>query len=356
MLKPIKHASRQTGWYIACLVLIVSLLSGCGGAGGESQAALQATIMALSAQGTTVALQATQDALDLQSSVLAQQATLLAQPTPMPAAASQEPTLAPETATLQAPAGSATPDAKLEETIKAAKILLFEDTSGNQLGLLRYVKEALDLGGYSYVDVGSAQGWLKDKLLSDEEWDLIILASEVSGRELGFGAGRISGEYYNYLRERLDRGAAVIMETWNLDDISQGNVRRILDECGVEYEADWLSPPSNSVWFLEPDHPVFHYPNEIGPSLRDYEQRWVDSGDLIQIKIYAGSPAGDAVMLAGARIDDKQSHGLLAECMGGRMIIQTFATHHHNQEDIVKLWQNYIYFTLKNHFVYMQQQ
>lgn len=348
-----KRLARGKFRFVSWLAMAAVLLAACGGAVSDSQVSLQATILALSAQGTSVALQATQDAINLQSSSLAQQATLLAQPTPLPPEVSLAPTIIPITPTLEAPATSATPNPEIEARIKAAKILLFEDTSGNQLGLLRYVKEALDLGGYSYVDVGSAQGWLKDKLISDEEWDLIILASEVSGRVLGSGSGRISGEYYNYIKDRLDGGAAVIMETWNLDDISQGNVRRILDECGVEFEADWLTPPSNSVWFLAPEHPVFHYPNEIGPSLRDYEQRWSDSGDLIQIKNYAGAPAGDATLLAGARIDDKRSHGLLAECLGGRMIIQTFATHHHNQEDIVKLWQNYVYYTLKNHFEYL---
>jgi hypothetical protein len=40
----------------------------------------------------------------------------------------------------------------------------------------------------------------------------------------------------------------------------------------------------------------------------------------------------------------------LAACFQGRVIILTFSDHDHDQADIVLLWQNCIYYTLKNHF------
>jgi hypothetical protein len=319
----------------------------------ESNNDLQATVAALSLQGTVVAQQATIDTQNIQTTMLAKQATQLAQlipPTSAPPTVIQTDVIVPVTETITATVKSSISDTELEEKIKAAKILLFEDTSGNQMGLLRYVKEAMDSGGYAYTDVGSAQGWLKDQLISMKEWDLIIIAAELSGMVPGYN--KLSGEFFTYIKQYLDQGTAVIMELPTLDLIFQGNIRPILDECGVEYQDNWLSPSSSSVWFLVPEHPVFHQPNEIGPSLRDYQKMWPDSGDLLKIKYRSNEQVGDALFLAGTRTDKKTSHGTLTTCMGGRLILQTFATHHYNQENIVHLWQNYAYYTLKNHFQY----
>jgi len=41
---------------------------------------------------------------------------------------------------------------------------------------------------------------------------------------------------------------------------------------------------------------------------------------------------------------------VLATCFEGRVIIQTFSDHDYHQADIIPLWQNYIHYTLKNHF------
>jgi hypothetical protein len=314
---------------------------------------LEATVAALSLQGTVVAQQATIDSQNLQTTMLAQQATQLSQwipPTSAPPAVIQTEVVVPIPDTITATEESPIPDAELEEKIKAAKILLFEDTSGNQLGLVRYVKEAIESGGYAYTDVGSAQGWLKDQLISMKEWDLIIIAAELSGMLPGYN--KLSGEFFTYIKQYLDQGTAVIMELPTLDLVFQGNIRPILDQCGVEYQDNWLSQPSSSVWFLVPENPIFHQPNEIGPSLRDYQKMWPDSGDLLEIKFRSNQQIGDALFLAGTRTDKKTSYGTLTTCMGGRLVLQTFATHHYNQENIINLWQNYTYYTLKNHFLY----
>ena len=59
-------------------------------------------------------------------------------------------------------------------------------------------------------------------------------------------------------------------------------------------------------------------------------------------------------MLAGlsAKASDQ---GVLASCYDGRVIIQTFSDHDYDQADIVPLWENYIHYTLKNHFLALQK-
>lgn len=351
LCKP-KIMSRLT---LTCLILLSWLLASCT-MFSSSNANLEATVNALSLQSTIIAQQSTQDAQNLQATMLSNQATQIAmmlQPTiPPPQPTITQPELPTPEATLSSPDVQVS-DEELETKMKAARILLFEDVSGNRLGLLRYVKEAMDGAGYSYTDVGSAQGWFKDQLIADKEWDLIIVAAELSG--MMDGQGRISGEYFDYLYDHLNRGTAVVMEIPTLNYIFQGNIRKILDQCGVEFQSDWTSPPSSSIWFLDREHPIFHTPNEIGPSLRDYQKLWVDSGDMLKIKKRLDQPVGDAVFLAGPKLDAKDSYGALTTCLQGRLILQTFATHHYNREDIVRLWQNYAYFALKNRFLSQSQ-
>lgn len=336
------------------LILLLSILFvSCTFFSGSSNN-LEETIAAMSIQGTIVAQQATIDAQNIQATTIAQQATQLAQLTQPTQAVPVEITIEPTLSITETELSTQEPqteDPQLEEKIKAAKILLFEDVSGNRIGLLRYVKEALDSGGYAFTDVGSAQGWFKDQLISLKEWDLIIAAAELSG--MGPDQAKISGEYFDYINKYIESGTAVIFELPTLDQMFQGNIRPILDSCGIQFQDNWISPPISSIWFLIPEHPIFHQPNEIGPSLRDYRRVWSDSGDLVEIKYRNNQQVGDATLLAGTRVDKKTTHGTLTTCLEGRLILQTFATHHYNQEDIVRLWQNYIYFTLKNHFMKM---
>jgi len=69
--------------------------------------------------------------------------------------------------------------------------------SGNRYKVERYVKRALDEAGYIYTDVGSAEGWLKKELVSPADYDLLIISSELTGK--------ISGEYFDYINERLQK-------------------------------------------------------------------------------------------------------------------------------------------------------
>jgi hypothetical protein len=190
--------------------------------------------------------------------------------------------------------------------------------------------------------VGSAQGWLKNELVSPAEWDLLVISSEVSGR--------INGEYFDYINERLQKGAGVVLEMWDTEAISQGKIKKILDECGVEVEKDWYNPGLRTLWYLLPDHPILNEPNEMG-NLKTNKYWKGDLGDLMTIKYYNNKAVGDAALVIGVDNNYPNSRAVLTTCMGGRLVLQTFATHEYAREDMLKLWQNYVYYALTNHFI-----
>jgi hypothetical protein len=230
-----------------------------------------------------------------------------------------------------------------DRLMKSARILLFEDMSASKH--IRYVKEALDQSGYFYLDVGSATGWLKSQLNSPVEWDLIIAAAEAR-RVFG-------GEFFEYIDDRVAKGAGAIVEYWDVDSAPHGMVMPFLDRCGVKFQLDWYDPDMRVFFWLVPEHPIFHQPNEIPTNIGNAKSLWSgDIGDLLEIKYQGGQPSGDAVLLAGTNPNWKNDHGALVSCMGGRVIIQTFSSHEYQYYSVVQLWQNYIYQALKNHFAY----
>ncbi|HEY9088530.1 MAG TPA: hypothetical protein VIO36_10205, partial [Anaerolineaceae bacterium] len=234
---------------------------------------------------------------------------------------------------------SPTPD--IDAMIEDANILLFEDIAG-YYDLTRWVRDALDAEGYTYTDVGDAVGNFKSEILSGKKWDLIIVAAEARS---GF-----QGELFEYLTDQVNRDTAVIIETWYLDSMAAGPISDITSECGVRFHKDWWEPDNNSrsiVW-LDPDHPLFHYPNE-GFSLVHNATYWTkgDAGDLMSTR----SGGGNGGLVAGLYSWEKSYYGTIAVCYDGRVIIQTFSTHDYRKSDVTDLWQNYVYYTLKNHFL-----
>ncbi len=305
----------------------------------DTQTAADATRIAQEVQATLIAQQATQ--LAEQSQQLAQQSTLQADTSAV------QPTAAPPTATTIPPAETPEPVAAqpteipptatqdVDALLKDAKILLFEDMAG--LYEVRYVRNALDTLGLRYTDLGDASGDFKAQLLSGTDWDLIISASE--------SRSKVQGEFFVYLLDEINKGTAVIIEIWNLDDIGAGKFSSIMTKCGLSFQSDWFNPKSPSLWWLSPEDPVFHEPNE-GMSLVNYLGYWIgDAGDLIRL-----SPGSEFTLLAGNIATEKQRYGTLASCLDGRVIIQTYSSHDYHQEDVERLWMNYIYNTLMAHF------
>ncbi|MCK4724607.1 MAG: hypothetical protein KAT29_02340, partial [Anaerolineales bacterium] len=204
----------------------------------------------------------------------------------------------------------------------------------------RYAKDALDNMGLDYKDDGSAKGWLKSDLLGGN-WDLVIIALEVRAN--------VSGEYFTYINQALDNGSAVILEIWYMDAISRGEISKTLSRCGVEFEKNYVNTTGtvndNIQWPLpgKNDHPVLNEPNS-GIRYTNVAAFWFgDLGDFIKVS----GKKDDAELLLGTIATEKNSHGTLAVCNGGKFIIQTFSSHDHAMEESVALWENYIYNTLK---------
>lgn len=233
----------------------------------------------------------------------------------------------------------------MDEMMKDAEILLFENVT--KIPLPRYIKQALDNLGLSrnYVDTKDATGNFKAQLLSGIDWDLIIVGVEARSS--------IQGEFFDYFNEQVNNGTGLVLEIWNLDEIAGAKATSFLTNCGVKVQGDWFDPPmtARSIWWLYGEHPVFHEPNE-GMSLVNFTPYWFgDTGDLLKMV-----PGSDAYLLAGTYAQEKNSYGVLATCHDNRVIIQTYSSHDYRQDDVVRLWENYIYNALKAHFEYEMSQ
>ena len=227
-----------------------------------------------------------------------------------------------------------TPTPDLDARIKTAKVLVYENTDELNAGM--WIQEALEGMGMEYTQTGSFSGHFMEYLNSGVEYDLIIVGAEAKDK--------ISGEFWDVISSRLTRDkAALIAEVWYLDKEASGPINKILGPCGVRFRIDW--PVAESIYWWESDHPVFNEPNVVLPLLH-YNRFWANqAGD----KLMMGS-GGDAVMLAGMSSRPSSGEGALATCFEGRVIIQTFSDHDFRQAEIIPLWQNYIYNTLRNHF------
>jgi hypothetical protein len=312
---------RVVGFLLIAIVVILA----CGVATPPAAApAYDPTKAALELQGTAMALQLTQSALNAQQPIA-----------PAPAATQAEP-IAPAPAATQAEPAQAlpSPTEDLEARIKAAKILVYENTDERGIGM--WIQDALDGMGLQYTQTGSYSGHFMEYLNSGVKYDLIIVGAE--------DKDKISGEFWDMINTRLTRDkVALIAEVWYLDRESSGPISKILGPCGVRFRKDW--PLAESIYWWVPDHPVFNEPNVVLPLIH-YNRFWANqTGD----KLMAGS-GGDAVMLAGLSSRPSPGEIVLATCFEGRVIIQTFSDHDYRQSEIIPLWQNYIHYTLKNHF------
>lgn len=294
---------------------------------------------------TQTAQAATQIAVDVQATINAQASTEAAKITDTPPPTNTlEPTITnPPPPTNPPPTNEPVDrDQIIDGMIEDADILLYENVT--KIPLPRYIKQALDNLGLSrnYVDTKDATGNFKAQLLSGIDWDLIVVGVEARGA--------IQGEFFDYFNEQVNNGTSLVLEIWNLDEIAGAKATSFLTNCGIKVQGDWYDPPmtARSVWWLYGEHPVFHEPNE-GMSLVNYNPYWPgDAGDLLKT-----IPGSDAILLAGTYAQEKNSHGVLATCHDDRVIIQTYSSHDYRQEDVVRLWENYIYNALRAHFELM---
>lgn len=318
------NLSKRWGLSLLLLVILAFVLA-CTvttSAPAEPQPAFDPTKAALELEATAMSLQLTQSALNLQAQEPTQEPTVRA--TDLPPTQLPSPTPIPPTAT-----------PSFDDLMKSAKILVYENTDGRGIGL--WIRDALDGMGLAYTHTGSYSGHFMEYLNSGTEWDLIIVGAE--------DKDKISGEFWDVINTRLARDkAALIAEIWYLDSEANGPISKILSGCGIRFEKDY--PLAESIYWWTPDHPVFNEPNTVLPLLH-YNRFWRNqTGDKIRL-----GGGGDATLLAGLLVQPSSKGAVLATCYEGRVIIQTFSDHDYHQADIVPLWQNYIYNTLKNHYL-----
>jgi hypothetical protein len=290
---------------------------------------VDATKIALEIQATNNApvtaqpVDATKIALEVQATDAAAQLTQQSDNK----AAQPQPTSAPASTNI-----SAAPTADVQARIQNAKILVYEDTA--DIGL--WISDALNGMGLKYVHVDDAIGHFMENLNSPVQWDLIIVGAETKTK--------IQGEFWDVISEKVSRDkTALIAEVWYLDRLGEGRIKSVTANCGIEFQRDW--PLAESIYWLDSNHPIFSDPNTAMP-LINYSRYWdFQAGDLIRL-----SPGSNATLLAGIFQKRKSDYGVLATCYDGRVVFQTFSNHDYHHDDIIRLWQNYITYTLTNRF------
>lgn len=310
----------QNWKFVAFALVSVIVILACGATGttAEPGPAFDPTKAVLELQGTAMALQLTAAALNPNQPI---------QPTNAPAETAAVLPAAP-------PAVQVTPTPDVEARIKSAKILVYENTDERGIGM--WIQDALDGMGLRYTQTGSYSGHFMEYLNSGVKYDLIIVGAE--------DKDKISGEFWDVINTRLGRDkAALIAEVWYLEREANGPISKILGGCGIRFQKDM--PLDDSIYWWVPEHPIFNEPNTVLPLIH-YDLFWGNqAGDRIML-----GGGGDATLLAGRSARSQTDEGVLATCYQGRVIIQTFSDHDYHQADIIPLWQNYIHYTLTNHF------
>jgi len=308
---------------------------------------LAGTQVALAVQQTSLAMEQTMAAQNNQSQ--SSEPEIVEEPvqatyTPYPTYTSQP--------VQEEPAVEETEEPIVEETVyfeewfEGVNILLYDEMYG--LGESVIIENAIDgLGlGSNTKNVGSAMGDFLSSMNSATEWDLIIVAAE--------SRSVISGEYFDMLADQIDRGSSVILEIWYIDDIAQGRIQPVMQRCGISFHRDWWRNWDTElneylIYLLEPSDPLFIMPNTISMLIPSSSYLWLgDVGDMVELN--AGS---DAVLLAGTQANTYDAYGSIAECLDGRMVWQTFSTHDYKYDDMINLWQNYVYNTLWARYDYL---
>lgn len=152
------------------------------------------------------------------------------------------------------------------------------------------------------------------------------------------------------IMEQLNRKVALVAEVWYIDKTYYDRMDILMAKCGVQFQRDWTRNKgydifNYSIYWLDAQHPLFSILNMVEPLITPTPYWMGDAGDLIKL-----APGGKATLLAGLHPKEKSSYGVLASCMEGRMILQTFSTHDYRESNTEMLWQNSIYYTLMNHF------
>lgn len=331
------------GIFVGMILTLSCSLSGLIGSGAEQGVDLTKVALEAFATGQAAAqnpvvdttkvvleLQATQAASDQQQLAIAE--TQKAMAITQEAMAAVPPAGVVQAEPPAVEAAQPTPTEDMTEKIKGAKILVYEDTQ--DIGL--WVSDALDGMDVEYVFVADRIGTLMENLNSPIKWDLIIIAAE--------SKTSVQGEFWDVINEKVTKDkTALIAEVWYVDTLGGGRLKNLLTSCGVQFQADY--PLAESIYWLDESHPLFASPN-IAMPLIHYSRYWSwQAGDYLRL-----APGSSASLLAGAFQKRKSDYGLITSCMDGRVVLQTFCNHDFHKDEITRLWQNYVTYTLTSHF------
>lgn len=328
---------KNSRWFTTVVLLVIMALACNMPASSSSDLPPEETRVALAVQQTSLAIErATLDAdLDLPNV----SPTYTAYPTY---------TLEPQVNTQEPATTEAPPQVDMDALIKASNILIYEDVVGDPtlVPIVGSTVNAMNFSGGKIINTGDAMGKFREHANSAMKWDLIIVAAEVRS---GF-----SGELFEVMYDHINNGGATIIEIWYLDRVVNGKIAPILNDCGVTLFRDWerninYDPYDYSIYWLDQSHPLLSSPNIAQAPSYPYPEWFGDAGDLLEL----GS-GGDAVLVGGLHSGRKSDYGVLASCMGGRMVIQTFSTHDYKLDLMQVLWENYIFYTLTKHYEYVQ--
>jgi len=335
---------KNSRWFTGISMLVIAVLA-CsvpGAAGGEDDSLVE-TRVAIGIQQTSIAMQqATLDASSGNAVALPQAAATY---TPYPTYTSEPPQPSVEDTVAPQPSTSAV---DMKARIKASNILIYEDIYADPTlkSIVNNAVKSMSFSGGKVVNVADALGKFRDYANSATKWDLMIVASEVRTS--------FSGEMYEMMYDHINNGGAVIIETWYLDKVVNGKIAPILNKCGITLFRDWTrnekyDPYKYSIYWLDTSSPLISTPNTVAAPSYPYPVWFGDAGDLLEL-----TPGGDATLVGGLFSKRNSDYGVLAECMDGRMVIQTFSSHDYKVDLIQPLWVNYITYTLTNHYKYIQ--
>ncbi len=325
---------KKSRWVTSFTMLFLAVLA-CsipGVSGGD--AGIPQTQVALAVQQTSLAIQ---------------QGTLAvggAAPTLPQAAATYTPYPTYTVAPASVEVISTQPPVDMKDLIKGSNILIYEDIVGypSLMPIVDNTVSSMNFSGGRVVNAGDGLGTFKEYANSATKWDLMIVASEVRSE--------FSGEMFEMMYDHIDDGGAVIIEVWHLDKIASGKIAPILSKCGVSLFRNWTrdyeyDPYDYSIYWLDKLYPLLSTPNIVQAPSYPYPEWFDDAGDLLKL-----NSGGDAVLVGGIQPSRKSDYGVVAVCLGGRMVIQTFSSHDYEWDVVQPLWVNYITYTLTNHYEY----
>jgi hypothetical protein len=244
------------------------------------------------------------------------------------------------------PSDTPTPTPGLEDKIKGANILVYEDLgTTNLVPRISQAIELLKLSGGKVVNTHANLPSFVSYLKGPTAWDAVVIAVE-SRDTLNLSSLGV----YNLIQRHVENGGALVVEYWNMNRDSSDLSSFIEDKCAIRSEKDWVRKDGYNyadyaLYDLNQGVHIFDSPFKINlPMLPNVYWSGV-VGDLM-----SKMPKSKALFATGLSSSDSTRYGLITSCNDGRLLLQTFSTHDYRLFETTELWANYLHYVLSNHF------